>query len=75
MRAISWDGVFAQVRTRTVRRLPSCFEAKPDAPFVRGDNLEARRLAHNRQIGLETAGGERVNTGLRVLFIDQPRKK
>jgi len=71
MRAISADGIFAELRRRAVRRFAACFKFQPQAAFVRGDDLQFCRLANDGQIRLEFAFDQRARTGLRVFLVNQ----
>ena len=53
-------------------RFAAGFQFQPEIAFMRGDNLQPRRLAHNRKVRFKTIGRERSRTTLRVLLIDQP---
>ncbi len=64
------NGIFAEMRCRAMRRPPARGELQPQAAFVRSDNLQSRRLAHNGQVRLESAGRERARTGLGIFFVN-----
>ena len=68
------DRIFTELRRRAVRSLAARFEFQPQTAFVRGDDLQSRRLADNSQIRLEFFFDESARTGLCVFLVDQSRK-
>ena len=68
------DGVLAQMRARAVRGFAARFQAQPEAAFVRGDDLQSRRLADDGQIRAEPAGRQGARAGLRVFLVHQARE-
>ena len=64
--------VAPQLRAGAMRRFAPRLQLHPQRPFVRRHHLQARRFAHNRQVGPEATGHQGARTRLAVLLIHQP---